>query len=116
MAQRPEMYCAFTSVLQRASVDDEFARLHAAFVAERKAPIRMAIQRGISRGEIDPTIDLEVIASLVEGPVIARVVHDRDEFRDHEIEQIVDLVLTAVRPVSDRPAAMPATSTRTLGA
>jgi AcrR family transcriptional regulator len=98
IAQRPEMYRLLTGVLQRSASDDDFARLHRGVVAERKAPMRLAIQRGIGRGEIDPAIDVDVVASLVEGPMIARVMHDRDDFRDGEIEQIIDLVLRAVAP------------------
>lgn len=98
MAMGPHMYQLFTAVLQRAAVDDDFARLQAALVRERKQPVRMAIQRGMARGEVDPTVDLETIASLVEGPIVARILHDRGEFRPGEIEQMIDLVLAAVSP------------------
>lgn len=96
VATQPGIQQLFTAVLQRAACDDDFGRLQHGLACERKLPLRLAIQRGIARGDIDPTIDLELIAGMLEGPLIARVMHDRDEMRPGEIDQIVDLVLKAV--------------------
>lgn len=98
MATRPQRFQLFVAVLQRAAADEEFARLQESLVRERKHPIRLAIQRGIGRGEVEPSVDIETVASLIEGPVVARVLHERRGFRPGEIEQIVDLVLRAVAP------------------
>lgn len=100
MASKPRIHQLFTAVLQRAANDEEFARLQSALVAQRKAPVRRALQRGIARGEIDPTVDLEVIALLVHGPIVGRVLHERGGFRTGEIESLVDLVVRAVAPRS----------------
>lgn len=98
MASRPGMHQLFTAVMQRAANDADFGRLQQGLIAERKLPLRRAIQRGMAAGVIDPTIDIDIVAALLEGPLIARVMHDRGEFRPHEIEQIVELVLRAVEP------------------
>ena len=98
MASGPGMQQLFTAVMQRAASDDDFGRLHQGLIAERKLPLRRAIQRGMAAGMIDPTIDIDIVAALLEGPLIARVMHDRGEFRPCEIEQIVELVLRAVEP------------------
>ncbi len=99
MASQPGLHQLFTAVMQRAATDDDFDRLHRGLVAERKLPLRLAIQRAIAAGMIDPTIDLDLVAALLEGPLVARVMHDRGEFRPGEIEQLVDLALRAVAPV-----------------
>lgn len=106
MASQPGLQQLFTAVMQRASNDDDFWRLHQGLIAERKLPLRLAIQRAIASGMIDPTIDIDLIAALLEGPLIARVMHDRGEFRPGEIEQLVDLVLRAVVR-ADEPAGQP---------
>lgn len=98
MAGRPHRFQLFTAVLQRAAIDEEFAQLQESLVRERKQPIRLAIQRGIGRGEVDPSVDIETISSMVEGPILARLMHERRGFRPGEIEQIVDLVLRAIAP------------------
>jgi AcrR family transcriptional regulator len=98
MATRPGLHQLFAAVMQRAASDEDFGRLQQGLIAERKWPMRMAIQRGIASGRIDPTIDIEIVAALLEGPLIARVMHERGEFRPGEIEQIVELVLRAVAP------------------
>jgi len=104
MASQPGLHQLFTAVMQRAATDDDFDRLHQGLIAERKLPLRLAIQRAIASGMIDPTIDIDLVAALLEGPLVARVMHDRGEFRPGEIEQLVDLVLRAVAPVG-APAA-----------
>ena len=102
VATRPDIRQIIAAVMQRAAVDEEFARLRQRHIAERKAPVRLAIQRGIAAGAIDPTIDVETVAVLLEGPMIARVMHDRAGFRPGEIDQIVELVLRAVAPADRR--------------
>lgn len=98
MATRPGIHRLFMAVMQRAASDDDFATLQRGLMEERKMPLRMAIQRGIASGVIDPTIDTALVAALLEGPLIGRVMHDRGVFRPGEIAQVVDLVLTAVAP------------------
>ena len=98
IATRPDIRQIIVAVMQRAAIDEEFAQLRQRHIAERKAPVRLAIQRGIAAGAIDPTIDVETVAALLEGPMIARVMHDRTGFRPGEIDQIVELVLRAVAP------------------
>lgn len=100
MASEPGIRQLFTAVMQRAARDEDFGRLQQGLVAQRKLPLRRVIQRGIATGEVDASIDIDVIASLLEGPLVARLLHDRTAFRSGEIEQIVDLVLRAVAPIS----------------
>jgi AcrR family transcriptional regulator len=96
MATRPGLHQLFTAVMQRAANDEDFGRLQQGLIAERKLPMRRAIQRGMAAGVIDPRIDVDTVAVLLEGPLLARVMHERGEFRPGEIEQIVRLVLRAV--------------------
>lgn len=98
MATEPRIQRLFTGVLHRAAIDPDFALLQSKLVGERKSPMRRAIQRGIATGEVDPTIDLDTVATLFEGPLIVRIMHDQGRFRPGEIELIVDLVLKAVAP------------------
>jgi len=101
MSSQPGIRQLFTAVAQRAANDDDFGRLHQGLIAERKLPLRLAIQRAIAAGVIDPTIDIDLVAALLEGPLVARMMHDRGEFRPCEIEQLVDLVLRGVAPVDE---------------
>ena len=104
MATQPGIHQLFIAVMQRAANDVDFGRLQQGLIAERKLPLRLAIQRGMATAVIDPTIDIDLIAALLEGPLIARVMHDRGEFRPGEIEQLVDLVLRAVAAVDQSVA------------
>ena len=101
LAARPDIRQIMVAVMQRASTDEEFDQLRRRHIAERKAPVRLLIQRGMADGLIDPTIDVDTVAAMLEGPMLARAMHDRSGFRPGEIEQIVGLVLRAVAPVPE---------------
>lgn len=98
MATQPGMYQLFTAVMHRAANDDDFGRLQRGLIVERKSPLRRAIQRAMVDGVVDSSIDVDTVAAMLEGPLVARVLHDRGEFRAGEIDQIVDLVLRGVAP------------------
>ncbi len=98
IAARPDIRQIMVAVMQRASTDEEFDRLRRRHIAERKAPVRLVIQRGIADGLIDPAIDIDTVAALLEGPMLARAMHDRSGFRPGEVELIIELVLRAVAP------------------
>lgn len=100
MASAPGIHQLFTAVMQRAARDDDFARLQQGLIIERKLPLRRAIQRALADGLIDPDIDLDTVAALFEGPLVARVMHERGAFRPGEIECLVDLVLRGVAPTT----------------
>lgn len=103
IATEPSIRRLFTSVLYRAIGNADFGSLHDELVHERKAPMRLALQRGMARGEIDPAIDIELASTMLEGPFVARVLHERGDFRPGEVEQIVDLLVKALAPSSHRP-------------
>lgn len=98
IATQPSIRRLFTSVLNRANLDEHFAGLQQELVDERKAPMRLALQRGMARGEIDPMIDIELASTMVEGPFVARVLHERGDFRPGEVDRIVDLLVKALAP------------------
>lgn len=98
MATQPGMYQLFTAVMHRGANDEDFERLQRGLIVERKSPLRRAIQRAMVAGVIDPSIDVDTVAAMLEGPLVARVLHDRGEFRSGEIDQIVELVLRGVAP------------------
>jgi AcrR family transcriptional regulator len=98
IATQPSIRRLFTSVLNRAIDNEDFAALQEELVTERKAPMRRALQRGMARGEIDPAIDLELASTIVQGPFVARVLQERGSFRHGEVEQIVELMVKALAP------------------
>lgn len=88
----------FASMLTRAVVDPEFAKVYEQAQESRHVPLRIAIQRGIARGEVDPEIDVETAMYLVQGPFVAKRLIEIGDLADREIDVLLDLIVRALAP------------------
>lgn len=88
----------FASMLSRAVSDPEFAKVYDQAQESRHVPLRLAIQRGIARGEVDPEIDLETAMYFVQGPFVAKRLIEIDDLTDREIDAFLDLIVRALAP------------------
>ncbi|MGP3947198.1 TetR/AcrR family transcriptional regulator [Streptomyces sp. 7N604] len=65
----------------------------------RRDAVYEVLRRGMATGEIRADVDLELLADLFTGPMLARVVlHEWQELPEGLAERIVDTVLEGVRP------------------
>ncbi|MGP3979523.1 TetR/AcrR family transcriptional regulator [Streptomyces sp. KR80] len=68
----------------------------------RRESVHEVLRRGIASGEIRADADVELLADLFVGPMLARVVlHEWQELPEGLAESIVDSVLEGVRPPQD---------------
>ena len=88
----------FAEMLARAVRDAEFAKIYDEAQEMRHAPLRIAIQRGMARGEVDPEIDLETAMYFVQGPFVAKRLIEMDELTEQEIDNFLDLIVRALAP------------------
>lgn len=88
----------FASMLSRATTDPEFRRIHDRAQECRHAPLRLAIQRGIARGEVDPAIDIETATHFVQGPFLAKRLIETGDLSDREVDALLDLIVRALAP------------------
>jgi len=80
-----------------AQVDPDLGRQYRAFMAERRKPLVLMVQRAIARGELPPGTNAEFVQELIHGPLYFRaVVIDRPVPRSH-VEQLVDFALNGLR-------------------
>jgi len=75
--------------------DPSLASILDPFVRERTRPLVEALQRAVARGEIPPTADLDLAASLAGGPIITRVLFG-GATDPGAVRKLVELVATAV--------------------
>jgi len=85
------------ALVVEASRDPELALALEPLRNERTRPIIVALQRGLARGEIAPTLDLDFAVSLVTGPVLARLFLG-DSIEDGFVVQVVDAAVRALAP------------------
>jgi AcrR family transcriptional regulator len=98
VAQVPALRQLFVSMLSRAIHDPEFADLYRDVKELRHTPLRVALQRGMARGEVDPDIDIELALQFVQGPFVAKRVIENEEMTEREVEVFLDLVVRALAP------------------
>lgn len=89
---------SFASMLVRAVSDAEFAKVYEQAQESRHVPLRIALQRGIARGEVDPEIDLETAMYFVQGPFVAKRLIDMGDLTDREVDAFLDLIVRALAP------------------
>jgi AcrR family transcriptional regulator len=70
--------------------NEELARMHTEFVAHRRAATREQLRRAITRGELQPDIDLERAMDSLAGPIFYRHLVSRKPVDDEYIDAHVD--------------------------
>lgn len=76
-----------------------WAEYHDTVVRARHEALLGVLRRGVANGEIRTDHDLETIADLFVGPMLARaILHEWKELPEGLAEDIVDMVLEGVRP------------------
>jgi len=90
----PRLMAAF---IDAAECDPALSGLHAQLTERRREPLRHVLAAARRRGEISPTIDLELAVDLLAGPAFYRRFVAHRPFPHDYAAAIVDLVLAAVR-------------------
>ncbi|MYT30713.1 MULTISPECIES: TetR/AcrR family transcriptional regulator [unclassified Streptomyces] len=76
-----------------------WAEYHTTVVRARHEALLAVLRRGVADGEIRADQDLETLADLLVGPLLARaLLHEWKELPEGLAEDIVDAVLDGVRP------------------
>ncbi|MGW9433136.1 TetR/AcrR family transcriptional regulator [Streptomyces decoyicus] len=82
-----------------------WAEYHETVVRARHEALLAVLRRGVANGEIRTDHDLETIADLFVGPMLARaILHEWKELPESLSADIVDMVLEGVRPAADAAA------------
>ena len=71
-------------------------RFHQRYVAPWRRAVEQAIQRAVSRGELPPGTDHRLIADVLTGPLIFRVLFANENMDQRALEPAVDLVLAGL--------------------
>jgi AcrR family transcriptional regulator len=62
----------YPQMIAAAKVNPEVADAYRAFIATRRRPLAAVLRRGVERGEIDPSVDLDVVYDLLVAPLLFR--------------------------------------------
>ena len=82
-------------LLREAGHHPEITDLLDAVLHTRRQAYRRVLARAIARGELDPTVDQELLIDMLIGPVWTRLLITRDPITRDYVDAIVQMVLTA---------------------
>ncbi len=85
------------ALLQATDNDARYGQAYAAAAERRQRDFLDAVERGVSRGELPPGTDGELVADLLAGAVYYRRLVSRVETDDAFLDAAVDAVLAACR-------------------
>lgn len=66
----------------------------------RRRSFHQAMNRGVARGEVDPSVDHDLVIDLLVGPLWTRCLVTDTALTASDIDRIVDTMLDGVRPAS----------------
>lgn len=61
-----------------------------------RGPTVVALQRAIARGEIAPTIDIEMAMHMIQGPMISKRIVDNSDVTERELEIMLDMTIRSL--------------------
>lgn len=93
--QSGPMRRSLPSLIEAAESDDDIAALHAAFVAERRAPIVARLAAAAANGELAAGADPALLTDMLAGPLFYRRLMRHQETDDLTLAHLVDAVLHA---------------------
>lgn len=97
VARTPAFRNFFVSMVARGRRNPHYADRVTAMKTERQSPLRIVVQRGIARGEVDPDIDLDHAVHFVHAPFVAMLVED-DPMLERDVEINLELVRRGLAP------------------
>jgi AcrR family transcriptional regulator len=85
------------ALLAAAHDDPVIARLHAAFVGDRRRPIVDRLDEARRAGDLAPDADPDLLVDLLSGPLFYRQLMRREPTSDERVVAVVDAVLKIAR-------------------
>jgi AcrR family transcriptional regulator len=89
------------SLVEAMSRNDELARLvRDGFLAERRAALRVVLERGIERGDLRRDLDVDLALDVLGGPLFYRLLITGGPIDERLAEGVVELILRGFAPSS----------------
>jgi AcrR family transcriptional regulator len=93
VARNPRMRELFWWLVARSLDDREFAERFRSVRVQPQGSTVVALQRAIARGELAPTVDVELALHLIQGPFLSKRFVENEDVSDAEVAALVDLVV-----------------------
>lgn len=91
---------------------DLHPRFRERYVKPWRDLIRAAVERAAQRGELRPGVDARMVADLLTGPLVFRVIFAQEEVDEGALDPAMDVVLAGLGRLSDASSAVAASRPR----
>lgn len=88
----------YPQMIAAAKVNPDVDEAYRAFIAQRRMPMRTVLERAAARGEIDPSIELDVVHDLLVAPLLFRWLVTDAPVSDQVIDRIIGVVIAGISP------------------
>lgn len=88
----------FVWMTTKALQDPRHAALFRKARVQPRGPTTIALQRAIARGELLPSIDIDMALHTIQGPFISKRIVDDSDISETEIDTMVGMAIRALRP------------------
>jgi len=82
--------------MARGIADPDHAALFRQLRVQPRGPTVIALQRAISRGELRPTVNIEMAMHIIQGPFVSKRIVDNTDITSDELETMVDMAIRAI--------------------
>ena len=86
----------FAWMLTRAMQSPDAAALFRKERIQPRGPTVVALQRAIARGELPPTINIELAMHVIQGPLISKRIIDNSDLTEDEFDTLLAMTLRAL--------------------
>lgn len=90
----------FPQMLAAAAIDPEVGAAYRAFIAERRRPIQIMLERALARGELAAHLPLSVVQDLFISPAMYRFLVTGEVVDDSTRRTIVEIVLAGIEALT----------------
>ncbi len=66
------------------------------FVERRRRPVKVILRRAIRRGDLPPSIDIEMAVDAIMGPVVVRLFYTRRPTNERDVRRLLGIILTGL--------------------
>ncbi len=99
VARDPAMRELYAWMLDRSIQDPEFAARFRKVRVQPQGSTVVALQRAIARGEVEPTLDVDLAMHFIQGPFLSKRIVEGEELAPHELDELLRMILAGlVRP------------------
>ena len=86
----------FVWMLTQSMADPDFAARFRHVRVQPAGPTVIVLQRAIARGEISPSIDMDLALHIIQGPFMSKRIIDNSDIDEQQFKLLIDVVVAAI--------------------